>query len=59
MDISKLNPFRKPTSQELARIELENAKRYLLISQSQAEYHNKMAEYYQGTIARLSQYLEQ
>jgi len=51
--------FRKPTAKEIAARDLEEARRCLLAEQSKAEYHAKMAEYYRGVIARLSNYLKE
>ena len=57
MDLSFLNPFKKPTPQQLAKTELETAERMLLASQSQSAYYLKMAEYYSDTVKRLNKYL--
>lgn len=59
MHISIPNPFKKPTPKQIAQRDLEDAERQLLASQSQAEYHNKMAEYYYDTVRRLSEYVKQ
>lgn len=49
-----MNFFKKPSSDKIAADNVEEAKRKLIEEQSAAEYHQKMAEYYQGVIARLS-----
>ena len=49
-----LNPFTKPTAQDLARQTLDDAQRQLLLHQSQQEYHAAMAGYYEQMIRRLS-----
>ncbi len=59
MHISIPNPFKKPTPKQIAQRDLEDAERQLLLSQSQAEYHNKMSEYYFDTVKRLSAYVKQ
>lgn len=59
MHVSIPNPFKKPTPKQIAQRDLEDAERQLLISQSQAEYHNKMAEYYFDIVKRLGEYLNQ
>ena len=53
------NPFRKPTAKEIAARDLEEARRHLLQEQAQAEYHQKLAEFYKGVIGRLSNYLKE
>lgn len=50
---SLLALFRKPSAETLAQIELEEAKRQLLVAQSDAEYRNAMVEYHRRRIARL------
>lgn len=52
------NPFRKPNANEIAVRDLEDAKRALLREQAAAEYHAKMADYYDGIIHRLTNYLK-
>ena len=49
--------FRKPTAKELAARDLEEARRGYLRERSAAEFHQKMAEYYQGVEARLGAFL--
>lgn len=46
--------FVKPQAKDMAREEIEEYQRRLLVSQAQAAYHAKMAEYYQEGIARLA-----
>ena len=50
--------IKNPSSVELAKEDLEIAKRELLAMQSQAEHSAKMVEYYKGVIKRLSEYLK-
>jgi hypothetical protein len=57
--MNKLNPFRKLTARELAARDLEEARCALLREQAAAEYHDRMAEYYKGVVARLSTYLRE
>jgi hypothetical protein len=49
--------FKKPSAKVIALSSLEDAQRNLLESQAAAEYHTKMAEYYQAAIKRLGKYL--
>lgn len=56
--LDKFNPFRKPTAEQIAKNDLEDAKRHLLKSMSQAEYHGKMTEYYRNMVKRLSEIQE-
>lgn len=55
---SLLSLFRKPSAETLAQIELEEAKRQLLVAQSNAEYRNAMVEYHRRRIARLQTMLQ-
>lgn len=55
----KLNPFSVPSAAELARRELEESKRLLLVEQARAEHSAKMVEFYQGVVTRLEGYLAQ
>ena len=55
---SLLSLFRKPSAETLAQIELEEAKRQLLVAQSNAEYRNAMLEYHRRRIARLQTILQ-
>lgn len=50
--------FKTPDATTLASRDLEEAKRQLLVTQSQAEHAAKMVEYYQGVVARLSNYVQ-
>ena len=50
---SLLSLLRKPSAETLAQIELEEAKRQLLVAQSNAEYANAMTAYHRNRIARL------
>ena len=56
MKITRL--FKTPDAVTLASLDLEEAKRQLLATQSQAEHSAKMVEYYQGVVTRLSQYVQ-
>lgn len=51
--------FKKPTSQQIALAELEEARRQLLRHQSCGEYHAKMAEFYQVNTTRLNKFVNQ
>ena len=51
------NFFKKPPATLVAMDNLEEARRQYLAHQSSAEYHTKLAEYYQVVIKRLEQYL--
>lgn len=59
MAFATLNPFRKPTAQDIARADLEEAQRQLQAELSRAEYHTKMAEYHKSVVDRLSQYVKE
>jgi hypothetical protein len=50
--------FAKATAKVIATQELEEAKRRLLVSQAQAEYHNRMVQYYGDMIRRLTIYIK-
>ena len=56
---SLLSLLRKPSAETLAQIELEEAKRQLLVAQSDAEYRNAMVEYHRRRIARLQTILQE
>lgn len=55
---SLLSLLRKPSAETLAQVELEEAKRQLLVAQSDAEYRNAMVEYHRRRIARLQTILQ-
>lgn len=48
--------FRQPTAIDLAKSSLAEYQRQLLVCQAAAAYNQKMSEYYQEGIARLSTY---
>lgn len=48
--------FKKITSEEQVKLDLEEAKLKLLASEHQANYHYKMALFYKETIKRLQGY---
>lgn len=58
-NIKKFNPFAPPSPVMMARIELEEAQRQLLATQSAAEYARRLSEYHQDRIKRLSAFLKQ
>ena len=49
------NPFKEPSADVLAVIELEEAKRQLLAAQSALEYAASMVDYNTSRVARLEQ----
>ena len=49
--------FYKPSPETIARIELEEARRQLLVSESASEYAALLVLYHKGRIARLEQRL--
>jgi hypothetical protein len=49
--------YSKPNAQAIARKQLEEAQRQLLVYQSQTEYSQQMVKYYQASITRLSAYV--
>ena len=49
----KLNPFRKPTAQEIARQELDEARRQLLAYEAAQEHSSAMAEMLRTRVQRL------
>jgi len=51
--------FGNPSAKVIAEQELIDAKRYLLLNQSAAEYHTQMNVFYQNTIIRLEKYLKE
>ena len=50
--------FSSPTAHALAQQELHDARRYLLMNQSAADYHQQMTVFYQNSITRLEKYLD-
>ncbi len=52
------NIFTPPSAESLAQLELEEAKRELLVAQSATEYSNRMAAYPQDRLKRLTSYLK-
>lgn len=57
MNLNPLTYFKTPSAEEIAKEELEEAKRNLLAQQAAAEHAVKMVEYYQGVVARLETYV--
>lgn len=53
-----INWFRRPSAEALAAVELAEAKRNLLESQRQRDYHTKMEEYYTLRISRIHESLQ-
>ena len=53
-----LNPFRKPMAVELAKAELEQARRELLNAQTGLEYADAMVRYETARVRRLEGMLE-
>ena len=51
--MKRLNPFRKPSPEELMAWELDNARRGLLEAQSARDYANAMVLYHETRIDRL------
>ena len=51
------NPFKKPPAKVLAKETLEDYNHLYLVSQEAAEYHAKMAIFYQQGIKRMHNYL--
>lgn len=50
--------FKTPSALQLAMRELEESKRELLAMHASAEHAQKMVEYYEGAINRLTQYVK-
>lgn len=50
--------FANPSAYVLAEQELHDARRYLLMNQSAADYHQQMTVFYQNTIDRLEKYID-
>jgi hypothetical protein len=51
--------FTKPSAEELAQRELDEAKRLLLDSQRTRDYHQKMVEFHQVRISSLTKQLKE
>lgn len=51
--------FRKPTALEIAVRDLEQAKRDYLTAMQHAEYYASLANYHDGLIIRLSNYVKE
>lgn len=49
--------FRKPSATTLAQQELEDAKRELLVAQTQADHARRTVDYQQDRVTRLTSYL--
>lgn len=56
--MKRLNPFRKPSPEELMAWELDNARRGLLEAQSARDYANAMVLYHETRIDRLRSQME-
>lgn len=56
--MTRLNPFRKPSPEELMAWELDNARRGLLEAQSARDYANAMVLYHETRIDRLRSQME-
>jgi len=54
LDITILNPFKKPSAEVLAVTELEEAKRQLLVAQTGLEYAQAMVTYNEQRVERLT-----
>lgn len=50
--------FKKPAPKTIAQRELEESQRKALLHKSSANYHAKIAEYYEDNIGRLNSYLK-
>jgi hypothetical protein len=48
----------KPSAQMVARRQLDDARRQLLVYQSQVEYTTNMVRFYEATIKRLAAYVD-
>lgn len=59
MKLENLNPFRKPSPQEMAVRELDEAQRGLLDAQSAKEYAASIEAYNAARIARLQRYIKE
>ena len=51
--------FRKPTALEIAVRDLEQAKRDYLVAMQHAEYYASIAQYQDGLISRLGNYIKE
>lgn len=58
MKLKLFDLFRTPSAKELAQRQLQEVERLLLDTHSQAEHAQKMAEYYQGVVNRLTAYVQ-
>jgi hypothetical protein len=54
-----INLWVKPSAKTMAQHELDDARRFLLLNQSLAEYHTQMNVYYQKSITRLENFLRE
>ncbi len=54
-----INLWVKPSAKVMAQHELDDARRFLLLNQSLAEYHTQMNVYYQKSITRLENFLRE
>jgi hypothetical protein len=54
-----INLWIKPSARVMAQQELDDARRFLLLNQSLAEYHTQMNVYYQKSITRLENFLRE
>lgn len=52
-----IETFRKPSAEQLAQRELEEAKRELLKAQTHQEFYKRVADYNEDRVRRLSNYL--
>lgn len=59
LDITNYNPFKKPSADVLAMMELEEAKRQLLSAQSGLEYAKAMVAYNEERVTRLSRRVQE
>lgn len=57
--LALFNPFKKPTALEIAVADLEQAKRDYLVAMQHSEYYAAQAQYNDGLISRLSNYLKE
>ena len=54
-----INLWIRPSAKVMAQQELDDARRFLLLNQSLAEYHTQMNVYYQKSITRLENFLRE